>query len=216
MGGVADEVGDLDPLAARRVLRSRVFQQRSVGEWKLPMSTAHALLGLLDRSPAHGYTLKHDYDDLLSPEKPLAFGQVYASLARFERQGWAEQTTVESEGGPERKLYRITPDGVDVLDDWLFTPQESGAFSSSTLFARVSVALLSGRDAHDVLDRQRTSHMERMRSLTARRRDADPALMLALDYERAHLDADLRWILDAGERLAAMRERLTRGPGGAS
>lgn len=180
------------------------------------MSTSHALLGLLDRAPAHGYTLKHDYDTLLSPGKPLAFGQVYASLSRFERQGWAEQTTVESGSGPERKLYRITADGVHVLDDWLFTPQEAGAFSSSTLFARVSVALLSGRDAHDVLDRQRTSHLERMRSLTARRRDADPALMLALDYELAHLDADLRWILDAGERLAAMRERLTRGAGGAA
>ena len=195
----------------RGVLASRIHRVYSPC-----MSTAHALLGLLDRSPAHGYTLKHDYDDLLSPDKPLAFGQVYASLARFERQGWAEQTDVESGIGPERKLYRITADGVEVLDDWLFTPQESGAFSSSTLFSRVSVALLSGRDAHDVLDRQRTSHMERMRSLTARRREADPALMLALDYELAHLDADLRWILDAGERLAAMREQLARGAGGAA
>ena len=195
----------------RGVLASRIHRVYSPC-----MSTAHALLGLLDRSPAHGYTLKHDYDDLLSPDKPLAFGQVYASLARFERQGWAEQTDVESGSGPERKLYRITADGVEVLDDWLFTPQESGAFSSSTLFSRVSVALLSGRDAHDVLDRQRTSHMERMRSLTARRREADPALMLALDYELAHLDADLRWILDAGERLAAMREQLARGAGGAA
>lgn len=76
------------------------------------MSTAHALLGLLDRSPAYGYSLKRDYDGLLAPDKPLAVGQVYSSVARCERQGWAEILTVESGSGPERKLYCITPDGV--------------------------------------------------------------------------------------------------------
>lgn len=171
------------------------------------MSTAHALLGLLDRSPAYGYSLKHDYDDLLAQDRPLAFGQVYSSLARFERQGWAEILTVESGSGPERKLYGITPDGVAELDSWISTPQAIGAFSASTLFVRVSIALLSGRDAQEVLVAQRHSHMERMRELTARRRGAEPAQLLHLDYELAHLDADLRWIQEAGQRLDALREQ---------
>lgn len=169
------------------------------------MSTAHALLGLLDRAPAYGYTLKHAYDDLLSPQRPLGFGQVYASLSRFERQGWAEIITVETGSGPERKLYGITTDGVTELDTWVGTPQEAGDFSGSTLLTRVSIALLSGRDAEEVLRRQRERHMERMRELTARRREAEPALLLKLDYELTHLDADLRWIQDAGRRLAALR-----------
>lgn len=169
------------------------------------MSTAHALLGLLDRSPAYGYSLKQDYDRLLSPERPLAFGQVYASLARFERQGWAEILTVETGSGPDRKLYGITSDGVAELDSWLSTPQATGAFAASTLFARISIALLSGRDAQEVLVAQRASHMVRMRELTARRRGAEPALLLQLDYELTHLDADLRWIQEAGQRLEALR-----------
>lgn len=169
------------------------------------MSTAHALLGLLDRSPAYGYSLKQDYDQHLTPERPLAFGQVYASLARFERQGWAEILTVESGSGPERKLYGITADGVAELDSWVTTPQATGAFSASTLFVRVSIALLSGRDAQEVLTAQRESHMARMRELTSRRRGAEPALLLQLDYELTHLDADLRWIQEAGQRLDALR-----------
>lgn len=177
------------------------------------MSTSRILLGLLDRSPAHGYTLKREYDDALAPERPLAFGQVYSSLARFEREGWAEIVSVESGAGPERKLYRITEDGVQVVDDWVYTPQAGGAFSGSTLFARVSIALLSGRDAADVLDRQRRSHLERMRALTARRRGADASTLLALDYELTHMDADLRWIEEAGDRLEALRERLLAVPG---
>lgn len=171
------------------------------------MSTAHALLGLLDRSPAYGYSLMHDYDDLLAQDRPLAFGQVYSSLARFERQGWAEILAVESGSGPERKLYGITADGVTELDSWISAPQATGAFSSSTLFLRVSIALLSGRDAQEVLVAQRQSHMERMRELTARRRGAEPALLLHLDYELTHLDADLRWIQEAGQRLDALRRQ---------
>lgn len=183
--------------------------------YSVPMSTAHALLGLLDRSPAYGYSLKQDYDHLLAPERPLAFGQVYASLARFERQGWAEILTVETGAGPERKLYGITTEGVTELDTWIYTPQATGAFAASTLFTRISIALLSGRDAEDVLSAQRESHMVRMRELTSRRRGAEPALLLQLDYELTHLDADLRWIQEAGQRLGALRtqwERPVDGP----
>lgn len=174
------------------------------------MSTAHALLGLLEQGPAYGYTLKRDYDERFGREKPLAFGQVYASLARFEKRGWAQVLEVEAGDGPDRKRYRITPDGVAVVEDWVYEAQPPGVFAASTLFARVSVALLSGRDAARVLSEQGDSHLARMRELNAARRDADAATELALTYELSHLDADLRWIEEAGERLALLRKATGR------
>lgn len=167
------------------------------------MSTSQTLLALLERSPAHGYTLKRDYDLRFARTRPLAFGQVYAALARFERQGWAEVVEVEAGEGPERKRYRITKDGVAVVDEWVYKAQQPSEFTSSNLFARVSLALTSGRSAAEVLDNQRTLHLARMRDLTTARRDADAADQLAITYELAHLDADLRWIEDAGARLEA-------------
>jgi DNA-binding PadR family transcriptional regulator len=172
------------------------------------MSPAQTLLALLEREPAHGYTLKRRYDERFARTRPLAFGQVYASLARFEKQGWAEVLDVESGEGPERKRYRITSEGVTVVDHWVYEPQQPAEFASSTLFARVSVALMSGRSAEEVLAKQRSMHLARMRELTAARKDADPAELLAVTYELAHLDADLRWIEDAGLRLAAARHAL--------
>jgi DNA-binding PadR family transcriptional regulator len=172
------------------------------------MSTSATLLALLEREPAHGYTLKHRYDERFARTRPLAFGQVYASLARFERQGWAEVLDVESVEGPERKRYQITSEGVTVVDSWVFEPQQPAEFSSSNLFARVSVALMSGRSADEVLARQRSTHLARMRELTEARRLADPADLLAITYELAHLDADLRWIEDAGKRLARAKSAL--------
>lgn len=167
------------------------------------MSTSTVLLALLEQEPAHGYTLKQKYDERFAQKRPLAFGQVYSSLARFERQGLAEMVDVEAGEGPERKRYRITPEGVQLVTDWVYAAQEPGVFSTSTLFARVTVALLSGREPQQVLDTQRECHLQRMRELQAERRTAHGSDLLAITYELAHLDADLKWIEQAGQRLAA-------------
>lgn len=165
------------------------------------MSAATALLALLEHGPAHGYTLKRLYDQHVAPTKPLAFGQVYASLARFERHGWADVVGVETVEGPERTLYRITEEGVGVVDDFVYTAQPPQETSSRTLLTRVSLALLSGRDASLVLDAQRELHVARMRELTEARRTAEPESLLAITYELVHLDADVRWIDEAAQRM---------------
>lgn len=165
------------------------------------MSTALPLLALLEQEPAHGYTLKQRYDDRFARTRPLAFGQVYAALTRFEKKGWAEVAELEVVDGPERKRYRITPDGVEAVTAWVYEPHQPTEFAMSNLYTRVTVALTSGRDADEVLDRQRAQHLDRMRELTRQRLEADPAAQLAITYELAHLDADLRWIEEAGARL---------------
>jgi DNA-binding PadR family transcriptional regulator len=166
------------------------------------MSTSTILLALLEQEPAYGYTLKRKYDERFAQERPLAFGQVYSSLSRFERHGLAEMIEVESGEGPERKRYRITEQGVRLVSDWVFAAQAPAVFATSSLFARVAVALLSGRDPHQVLDTQRESHLVRMRELQAHRRTAQGSDLLAVTYELAHLDADLRWIEQAGKRIS--------------
>ncbi|MGH8828637.1 MAG: PadR family transcriptional regulator, partial [Jiangellaceae bacterium] len=72
------------------------------------------------------------------------------------------------------------------------------------LYARLTVALLSGRDASQVLVGQREIYLERMRELQALRRGATGPDLLAVTYELTHLDADLRWIEQSGARLASM------------
>ncbi|GAW50510.1 MULTISPECIES: PadR family transcriptional regulator [unclassified Nocardioides] len=169
------------------------------------MSTALPLLALLEQEPAHGYTLKQRYDDRFARTRPMAFGQVYAALARFETKGWAEVTGIEVVDGPERKRYRVTDDGVAAVTTWVYTPQQPTEFAMSNLYTRVSVALTSGRSAAEVLDRQRVQHLARMRELTEQRKTATAAAQLAITYELVHLDADLRWIQEAGTRLEELR-----------
>lgn len=172
------------------------------------MSTSDTLLAMMGDDPVHGYTLKHSYDRWFAQKRPLAFGQVYSSLSRFTRDGLAELVDIQAGDGPDRRLYRITDQGVSKVDDWLFTPQDPDLFATSTLFSRVTLALLGGRDATAVLDGQRAAHLDRMRTLQQRRRTVVGAELLGVTYELSHLDADLRWITESESRLAALSQEV--------
>lgn len=168
------------------------------------MTVPMALLALLDGRPAHGFSLKRRYDDLLGHDRELRFGQVYATLARLERDGLADDLGLEPGEGADRKVYAITAEGVAELDRWLVTPQLPGG-RPTELFTKVLLALVSGRPAEAVLDSQRAVYLDRMRELTAARGDGDAVDRLARDFEMAHLDADLRWMELAVARLADVR-----------
>jgi len=154
----------------------------------------NTLLGLLEPEPSHGYELKRAYDLRFGSDKPLKFGQVYATLGRLERDGRIEVCGVEHGSGPDRKRYAITPDGVTVLDRWLAEPEAPEPHLQSVLFAKVVLALVSGRPADRFLDEQRAAHLARMRELTSVRRAGDLGHALVADYALFHLEADLRWI----------------------
>lgn len=159
-----------------------------------------ALLALLDGGPTHGFDLKRRYDAVLGHERELKYGQVYSTLQRLERDGYAVGVGVEAGAGADRKVYAITDDGVAELDTWLSMPQPPSG-RPSELFARVVVALVSGRSAAQVLDTHRRAYLDRMRALTAARHLGDVIDRLAGDYEIAHLEADLQWIEIATARL---------------
>lgn len=173
------------------------------------MSTTEALLALLEPGPAHGYTLKRKYDRWFAQKRPLAFGQVYATLGRLEKRGLVVQADIEAGRGPERRLYEITPDGVTAVEQWVFTPQSPDIYAASSLHSRLTIALLSGRDGAEVLAGQREAYLERMRELQRLRRSAAGPDLLAVTYELAHLDADLRWIAESGARLVQLEGELS-------
>lgn len=175
------------------------------------MSIGYALLGLLEERPRHGYELKRLYDERFGPTRPVKYGQVYATLARLLRDALVDVAGIEPGAGPERRLYLITPAGVRGLERWLFQPEPPTEGWRPALVTKVILALMSGRPAHEILDAQRAVHLKRMRELTERKRTAELPEALALDFELLHLEADLRWIERAGERVERLRRRAKRG-----
>jgi DNA-binding PadR family transcriptional regulator len=175
----------------------------------LAMNIPCTLLGLLEREASHGYELKRAYDHRFGQDKPLAFGQVYATLGRLERDGRVEVRGTEPGSGPERKRYAITADGVAALERWLSQPEPPEPHLQSVLFAKIVLALLSGRPADRFLDAQQAAHLARMRELTARRRAGGLGQTLLADYALFHLEADLRWIDLTESRLDQLTAEVT-------
>jgi DNA-binding PadR family transcriptional regulator len=168
------------------------------------MSVPLALLGLLEQEPSHGYDLKRDYDTLFGREKPLPFGQVYATLGRLARDGKVIAGGAEPGAGPDRKRYVITEEGVSELDAWLGEPVAPEPHLQTVLFVKVVLAVISGRSAEGYLDTQRAAHLARMRELTALRRSGSLVDALLADHALFHLEADLRWIDLTASRLSAL------------
>ena len=175
------------------------------------MTTQYGLLGLLDAEPRHGYELKQAFDRVLSPHRPLPFGQVYATLARLERDGRVSIDGVERVDGPDRKRYAITPDGRAVLREWLRVPLHPEPHLQAELYVKVVLAILLGHPLDELIDTQRRAHLERMRELTALRRSAPLPTALLADYATFHLEADLRWLELTSARVDDLRAHIATG-----
>ena len=175
------------------------------------MTTQFGLLGLLDAEPRHGYELKQAFDRVLSPERPLPFGQVYATLARLERDGRVAVDGVERVDGPDRKRYAITPSGREAVRAWLREPLRPEPHLQADLYVKVVLAILLGHSLDDLLDAQRRAHLDRMRELTAVRRHAALPTALLADYAIFHLEADLRWLELTAARVDDLRSHIATG-----
>lgn len=180
----------------------------------LVMSTPHVLLGLLAGGPRHGYELKRAHDLSLPRAKPLAFGQVYATLGRLERDGLVEAIGQDREGGPDRTSFALTDTGRAALVGWLTTVEPPMPHLGSVLVAKVVMALLvaDADTALGSLAAQREAHMARLRELTTIKSDPNSTFgdVVAADYAVAHLDADLRWLRTTLDRVAGRDEEAMR------
>ncbi len=173
------------------------------------MDSAFALLGLASLKPSYGYDLKQLYDRLFGLQRPIAFGQVYGTIARMIRDGLLRLIGEEAGAGPDRKRYEVTDAGRERLAQWMFTPDVPSADLQSNLFAKTVVALLTDRDAEQLLDIQRSRLMAEMRHLTSLKLTAPLLHLLLYDHALFHIEADLRWIDATSARLTQLKAGLT-------
>lgn len=171
------------------------------------MSVGTTLLGLLESGPRHGYDLKRSYDEQFGHGRALHYGQVYATLARLLKNGLVEVRS-EPGDGPDRKRYAITAAGVTDVERWLSRAEKPEAYLQNTLYTKVVLALLTGRNAAELLDLQRSEHLRVMRELTRRKSEGDLADQLICDHALFHLEADLRWLELTADRLDQIRDRV--------
>lgn len=177
------------------------------------MSVRHALLALLSEGPRYGLQLRQEFEARTGEVWPLNVGQVYTTLQRLERDGLVESDA--GDDGPQRN-FRITPDGLAELGEWLRTPPDLSSPPRDELVIKVLVALqVQGVDVHEVIQVHRRYVVQLMQQWTRLKEEAeehDVAFALVVDAELFRLDSVIRWLDAADGRLRRHRSRPAEGP----
>ena len=96
-------------------------QQERVTSGKMNISLlGYAILSLLARIPLSGYDIAREM------KKPKSFffgqaqlGQIYPELTRLEEAELVTSTIIEQQGRPDKKVYTISPTGLQALQSWV-------------------------------------------------------------------------------------------------
>lgn len=91
---------------------------------RMGMFLEASLLLLLKKQCAHGYGLMEQLEQLGFDTNELNASTLYRTLRKMEKSGLVISKWEEGEGGPNRRVYEITPQGVSDLNEWHMVFQE--------------------------------------------------------------------------------------------
>jgi DNA-binding PadR family transcriptional regulator len=172
------------------------------------MSVRYAILGLLAQRPRHGYELRAAFEAVVGGDKnwEVKPAQIYTTLERLEEAGLVERSSDLGEGDePARRVYAVTEPGKAALRDW-FASGVTPEHQRDEFFVKLMVGLASGEaNPRRVIQTQRSHLYQELHDSTALRDGYNPkkemAQILLLDKAIMHLEADLRWLDMAEQRL---------------
>jgi len=176
------------------------------------MSVRHAVLGLLAQRPRHGYELRTAFQAVGGGEEnwDVKPAQIYTTLSRLQQSGLVAEEGIEQDGGPEKRIYAITPAGRKALKEWF----DSGVAlepQRDEFFIKLMLGLAGAVEPYKLVNTQRTHLYQEMHAITDQRSRADPqtelAKILLLDKAIMHLEADLRWLDIIEARLDEIRKQ---------
>lgn len=165
-----------------------------------PFTLELSLLGILARTPMHGYNLFKavaalDGFGLIWKVKQAS---LYALLVKLEARGLVRGTPVPGENHPSRREFRVTPEGQAALDHWRSTPVERIRSMRQDFFARLFFAREAGPGAaRELLLRQRDA-CRLWRQDILRRLEPGPEVgeysRVVLGHRLCIVEASLAWL----------------------
>jgi PadR family transcriptional regulator, regulatory protein AphA len=132
------------------------------------MSLPHAILGFLSVMPMTGYELKTQaFDTTVAHFWPAVLPQIYRDLKRLASAGLVESSIEVQHGRPNRRVYTITPAGLEELRHWLASYDAPLSSREPFLIQLFFGAHLSNEVLLELLMSQRQAHAARLAELSA-------------------------------------------------
>lgn len=124
------------------------------------MSLEYAILGFLNYQPLSGYDLKKVFDRSVQHFWHADQSQIYRTLSRLMAENLVNVEKIEQSDRPDRKVYSITPDGMEKLRNWLAAPFPQGDSHSAPLVQ----VFFSGQIPDEVVVEKLQSSIAELRS----------------------------------------------------
>lgn len=184
------------------------------------MSLEHAILGFLRQQAMTGYDLKtlrfdHDAQHFWTADQ----AQIYRTLGHLENRGLVSSRVRRQRSRPDRKVYSITPPGVEELDRWAASPAPLPPLRDPFLIQLRFADHLPDDDLLHVLRERRQAMQQRLDSLRARafeesRGSGRDSILhqLTLDAAIADARAGIDWLDNSLETLSALIEQERQTP----
>jgi PadR family transcriptional regulator AphA len=106
-----------------------------------------ALLGALNYQPMSGYDLKQFTDRSISNFWHAELSQIYVTLKALEKEDLISSSSIPQASRPDRRVYTITENGKQALNDWLKTPFTGIDQYKDTLLLKLFFSASLGKDA---------------------------------------------------------------------
>jgi DNA-binding PadR family transcriptional regulator len=105
------------------------------------MSLRHAILGILDYQPLHGYALKRVLEEGIATFWPVNLAAIYPSLRKLEEDGLVSHRMEPTrEGRPDRRVYEVTEAGRRELARWRRLPPDGDLKVRNPLYLKLLFA----------------------------------------------------------------------------
>ena len=131
---------------------------------------------MLTEGEASGYDLKKAFESSFGHCFAAGYGSIYPALASLAEGGFVDCEEIPQDGKPDRKVYRITTKGWEMLHAGLADPAPSHKVRSEFLAQMAFAHLMTPEQVQTVLD--------------SRIEDADRNLSIIDDFENS---SDCDW-----------------------
>jgi len=119
--------------------------------WRLDLSLTHAILGVLEAQPMNGYELAQFFDTQASWVWSAPRSQIYPLLRKMEEGGLVQVESQIRGTKLERRVYSITPSGLEELKRWVATPLDTTTKRDPVFLQALLFDLIAPEQAVEIL-----------------------------------------------------------------
>ncbi len=126
------------------------------------MALAHTILATLGTESYSGYDLWKKFSQTSRYYWQASQQQIYRELGKLEKEAAIASEIIPQEGRPDKKLYKVTDKGIEILKNWIQEPSEPMAIREELLVKVIAAKLVPKSVILQEIERHQKIHSQKL------------------------------------------------------